>query len=1708
MQQTLSYSSTPSPTRPLATISQSIQTPDPATPAIISVDFSYANNPAMSPSAQGSSSARLNSQQSTHAYSSLFGDPVPPPQPEDYFGTAAFESIRAGSFELQSSEEDTLVAAVALDTLIAPPAARRLFSNVPYASLSSMPRLQPPDIQILPNSSGGSSSEQLNSPNFQLLTPQHIVNNPEVYECDFEQQTTDNYAEIFEPTPEPTMCNRPLSASYSSTTLDWYRPTSQHFAEFSRIPKLRPSSKSIMCMKNDEMQFSPLATMLQDSNGSSSGDEKQLTGNALPTPTSTMDRNLILSPQQFMQQQSNELQAYRRDRSASLISDITTKTELTQLQSQTPSMSGQMSPVVFKDSISTGGDYRVGETRLHKKSSFTILSVRSPKPSPQATPRRSRPVAARHSIQSTTTSSLGAAAAAPVRPARRKSLARLPQLLPLPQIPNDDSPRPSVQFNMSAGGYSPSKLAMPTKGILQQRDSLTSSVDTYTPRAHRRSSIGNSPFGQRIKSLETLPLITDAHRSSIPRFHRSNMELHKELSVIPPGTVPRSLKPNPNPTRAQRGLLGVVNKQQESPPQLPAARSNWLSLDDLAVSKPTLEPIRLQARRRSSSTSPERRSSTQTASDRRSSNLSSITTSDFSFRRPTLSTLPATTTRRKSVYAPPQQSPRRQSIVSKEHNRRAKIAKPSSLSPIIGTPNKDASQPQSPLHGAAYEAAHNDSASEFSLRRDSISRIPVRRRNSRGSHSNSPLKDFMQTPSGRNSRASNSRSPSGQINMLDARLTPTRFYGSRPTSRDPPSRPSSRLTQARDSVANSRANSRLSVRSSLRSTSISPAAMSRSSRGNSTTTPNRRKSVSVSPQPMLGRRMSISPVKLGKKSPKTAPAVKSNSSADASKRRNSRSRIPTSTNGSMRKLSTPSKKAALTTPAKTAEKPKTPRAVKGKIPTTAKPKEKSLKTESAKKKTTTVSSKAETSVKRTGSKVLTKPTPKKPAAKQKSPQMAKKTPAKTQATDNGKSKAQTKTNGNSGLPRPLTRTASNQSNKKVADSAANTAKANAANTASAATNATSATPKAKHKATPEHENKVKTPAADTATDINPLAVQVGNAVLQAAEALPAVRNEVGSNTSIKRQGSNMGTLVRMSSRLSLMSNKKRVDSAQQRKVATVHETTTEASKPKDLSDGTEAQKTLHEVAEPKTHEAEAKAEHGASPTPSGVTKPDSSSRLDTADGGNALNNAAEAQKSPLPPTQPIEASISVVNAANGSSTPTTKVNAHSITAMPEIDNERPNTQEDSTAELEQVTSTPGRDDFQVDDKRLSPDGQGSTAGSGGVTKTSSQEFLKDDVTKKGFCSCCSTLCMRFRRSHCFRCCGLRKERHGTALEEQPVLSSARSSASTAAHVEIVDERQAQKKKSRCWPASNCCSCLRKKSTVADTVPSESKMSAASMTPLQANRSKPQGKCGMCLSKIFCCRSVNRVDPITGNETELSKCCFCIPCRRKKAAASEPRVAWRDADAELGISATDAAIVEGSSLAPSTAVAAAEAAPKVGCCKRFWLMMLCCRKQPRRASNARRQSIAPPPASEETRRKLHNDLVEYNSKMKGAIPVLPLYLAWFCAFCNVVFPGLGTLLSGLFCLCVGIPRFSQFDSARARIGSFIINIIVAVAQFFCVLFCFVGWGWSIWWGTIMLKCAKKLSKIKKVERLELEEEQRQAELAAAAVPRAETEAAKT
>jgi hypothetical protein len=43
------------------------------------------------------------------------------------------------------------------------------------------------------------------------------------------------------------------------------------------------------------------------------------------------------------------------------------------------------------------------------------------------------------------------------------------------------------------------------------------------------------------------------------------------------------------------------------------------------------------------------------------------------------------------------------------------------------------------------------------------------------------------------------------------------------------------------------------------------------------------------------------------------------------------------------------------------------------------------------------------------------------------------------------------------------------------------------------------------------------------------------------------------------------------------------------------------------------------------------------------------------------------------------------------------------------------------------------------------------------------------------------------------------------------------------------------------------------------------------------------------------------------------------------------------------------------------------------------------------------------------------------------------------------------------------------------GSFVLNLLVGVAQLFTVIFCLVGWGWSIWWGLIILRIASECEK---------------------------------
>ncbi|XP_043511072.1 protein stum isoform X2 [Frieseomelitta varia] len=155
------------------------------------------------------------------------------------------------------------------------------------------------------------------------------------------------------------------------------------------------------------------------------------------------------------------------------------------------------------------------------------------------------------------------------------------------------------------------------------------------------------------------------------------------------------------------------------------------------------------------------------------------------------------------------------------------------------------------------------------------------------------------------------------------------------------------------------------------------------------------------------------------------------------------------------------------------------------------------------------------------------------------------------------------------------------------------------------------------------------------------------------------------------------------------------------------------------------------------------------------------------------------------------------------------------------------------------------------------------------------------------------------------------------------------------------------------------------------------------------------------------------------------------------------------------------------------------------CRRLFDNCKCKRNaEAERARNTRAKhsltSVAPPPLSEEPKAKIPDVLVEHNSLMRGAIPCLPVPLAWFCLVWNVLLPGSGTVWSGIFNLCTGQPRFSAVAGLKSRLGAFVVNLVVGVGQLFTVLFCLVGWGWSIWWGVTLVRLARKYKRFKASE----------------------------
>lgn len=77
----------------------------------------------------------------------------------------------------------------------------------------------------------------------------------------------------------------------------------------------------------------------------------------------------------------------------------------------------------------------------------------------------------------------------------------------------------------------------------------------------------------------------------------------------------------------------------------------------------------------------------------------------------------------------------------------------------------------------------------------------------------------------------------------------------------------------------------------------------------------------------------------------------------------------------------------------------------------------------------------------------------------------------------------------------------------------------------------------------------------------------------------------------------------------------------------------------------------------------------------------------------------------------------------------------------------------------------------------------------------------------------------------------------------------------------------------------------------------------------------------------------------------------------------------------------------------------------------------------------------------------------------AIPVLPRSAAIGCLILNIIFPGLGTVVSGVIAFFLTRREVPLMN----RTSILCVNCFVGLVQLATVVFLFIGWFWSIVWG---------------------------------------------
>lgn len=120
---------------------------------------------------------------------------------------------------------------------------------------------------------------------------------------------------------------------------------------------------------------------------------------------------------------------------------------------------------------------------------------------------------------------------------------------------------------------------------------------------------------------------------------------------------------------------------------------------------------------------------------------------------------------------------------------------------------------------------------------------------------------------------------------------------------------------------------------------------------------------------------------------------------------------------------------------------------------------------------------------------------------------------------------------------------------------------------------------------------------------------------------------------------------------------------------------------------------------------------------------------------------------------------------------------------------------------------------------------------------------------------------------------------------------------------------------------------------------------------------------------------------------------------------------------------------------------------------------------------------------------HDD--DADNSFRLAIPVMSCSLAVVCAVCNVLTPGLGTLIAGLSISCGSQVRLQH----KNKVSAIMLNTWVALLQLTTTPLFLIGWIWSVVWSSDFISISKKYHSEQQLQRQNDEESRDEDEAAA-------------